>query len=286
MVERPLILVTGTNGQLGSELKDLAVLYPAFSFFFADVQQLDITNTSKVESFFLEYHPAICINAAAYTAVDKAETERELAMQVNAMAVGVLAQQCRMNNARFIHISTDYVFNGNQTVPYKETDDVDPVNFYGFSKLQGELLAFQNNPSSLIIRTSWVYSRYGNNFVKTMVRLLTEKDAINVINDQIGSPTYAADLAEMIMQVAVSNSWTEGVYHYSNEAEISWFDFAVAIKKIIGSSCNIHPITSDQYPTAAKRPHFSLLDKSKIESTLGIQIRPWIESLEKCLLLL
>ncbi len=286
MQEKPLILVTGQHGQLGSELLLLSAAYPSYRFFFADVQELDITNEQKVTTFFEEKKPAICINAAAYTAVDKAETDREMAMKVNAEAVGILAWNCNRVHAKFIHISTDYVFDGNADQPYKEDHPVDPVNYYGLTKLKGEEAAIAENPSSVIIRTSWVYSRFGNNFVKTMLRLMKERDSLNVINDQYGSPTYAADLAEVIMKIVTSGKYTPGIYHFSNEAHITWFDFAEAIKDIAGLNCIVNPIETFEYPTPAKRPQYSVMDKEKIQSTFGIEIQNWQDSLKTCIGLL
>ena len=286
MQEKPLILVTGQHGQLGSELKLLSAAYPGYRFFFADVQELDITDEQKVNDFFKENKPAICINAAAYTAVDKAETDREMAMKVNAEAVGILARNCNTLHAKFIHVSTDYVFNGNADQPYKEDHPVDPVNYYGLTKLKGEEAAISENPSSVIIRTSWVYSRFGNNFVKTMLRLMKERDSLNVINDQYGSPTYAADLAEVILKIVTSGKYTPGIYHFSNEAHITWFDFAEAIKDIAELKCIVNPIDTAGYPTPAKRPHYSVMDKKKMQSTFGIELQNWKDSLKTCIGLL
>jgi dTDP-4-dehydrorhamnose reductase len=250
----PLILVTGQNGQLGNELRVLSATFPDFDFIFTDVQELDISNAKEVNHFFDRYKPAICINAAAYTAVDKAETECDLALKINAEAVGTLAANCARVGARLLHVSTDYVYDGNGTVPYLEDDPVSPVNFYGESKLRGEEFAIQELPEAVIIRTSWVYSYFGNNFVKTMLRLMKERESINVINDQYGSPTYAPDLAAAIMQVATQKNFPGGVYHFSNEGIISWFDFAVAIRDIARLNCVVNPIDTSGYPTPAKRP--------------------------------
>lgn len=286
MKKKPLIFVTGKNGQLGNELNVLSVKYPQYDYFFADIEELDITDPEKLESYFNEHSPSICINTAAYTAVDKAESDRDIAMKVNADAVGFLAQNCNKINAKFIHISTDYVFNGNTDQPYKENYPVDPVNYYGLTKLKGEEAAIAGNPSSVIIRTSWVYSRFGNNFVKTMLRLMKERESLNVINDQFGSPTYAADLAAVIMAIATAENYTPGIYHFSNHAHITWFDFALAIKEIAGLSCTINPIDTSGYPTPAKRPHYSVMDKGKIQSTYGVALKDWKESLKACMALL
>jgi dTDP-4-dehydrorhamnose reductase len=290
----PVILVTGSNGQLGQELKALANAFPAFSFLFTTREELPIHEFDAVRSFFTAYQPAYCINCAAYTAVDKAETEKEQAFLVNATSVGVLAKACAESGARFIHISTDYVFDGQSPQPYTEDAPVNPVNMYGASKLQGEQLCMQHNAESIIIRTAWVYSEFGNNFVKTMLRLMKDRPQINVVNDQVGAPTYAADLAACIMKIVSSEwsvvrktsstgNWQAGIYHYSNRGRISWYDFAVAIKELSGSSCTVNPIPSSGYPTPAKRPSFSLLNTSKIEQVCGCAIPEWKEALQRCL---
>lgn len=277
------ILVTGSKGQLGSEIRDLAFLFPQFSFVFFDKEDFSLDDIDKAGHIFHQHQPAYCINCAAYTAVDRAEYEKEQANAINGYAVGNLASLCRQYHTRFIHISTDYVFNGRQTKPWKETDDADPVNIYGASKLLGEELALKNNPETIIIRTSWVYSPYGQNFVKTMIRLMNEKESIGIINDQTGSPTYAADLAEAIMKIISSGKWEPGIYHYSNEGIITWFDFAGEIKKLIHSNCVINPLSTDQYPTPAKRPRYSVLDKTKIRHTFSVTVKDWKESLKVCI---
>jgi dTDP-4-dehydrorhamnose reductase len=277
------IFVTGSNGQLGNELKELAPSFPQFQFIFSNREELSIADKKGVENFFKEYQPSHLINCAAYTAVDKAESERELADEINGTAVGILASACKQYETKFIHISTDYVFDGEASTPLKESDNVDPVNSYGASKLWGEQLALQNNPECIIIRTSWVYSFYGKSFVKTMMRLMNEKESIGVVNDQVGSPTYAADLAEAIMHIITSGKWQPGIYNYSNEGIISWFDFANEIKQLIGSSCVINPLTTEQFPTPAKRPKYSALDKTKIQQTFSIRLKNWKESLKICI---
>lgn len=282
-MEKQKIAVTGANGQLGKELQEASSAYPQFDFVFLSREDLPLHDSEKTLRFFEATHPVFLINCAAYTAVDKAETEKDLAFRVNGEAVGALAATCKFFHTRFIHISTDYVFDGSSSSPLKEDHPTDPVNVYGASKLQGEQLALQNNEAALIIRTSWVYSEFGNNFVKTMIRLMREKESINVINDQVGSPTYAADLAGAILQIAAGEKFIPGIYHYSNEGQISWFDFALAIKDLTGSRCVINPIPGSQYPSAAKRPHYSLLDKSLIKNTYGIKIPDWKQSLEVCI---
>ena len=277
------IVITGSTGQLGSELKDLQSSFPQFNFIFFSRDELSITDEISLRNTFERLHPDYLINCAAYTAVDKAEEEKGDALAINATAVGVLAMICKEFNAHFIHISTDYVFNGKHDQPWKETEVVDPINFYGESKLKGEELAIKNNPQSIIIRTSWVYSQYGKNFVKTMIRLMNETESINVVNDQIGSPTYAADLAEAMMNIVSSGKWMPGIYHFSNEGIISWYEFAFEIKKIIGSSCIVTPVATSQYPTPAKRPVYSVLDATKIKNTYNIKLKDWKESLQKCI---
>lgn len=276
------IIVTGSNGQLGQELQVLAASYPGYEFTFLDRQQLAIDNPEAVMALFSNIHPAYCINCAAYTAVDKAETEPEAAFLINGDAVGTLSAACAAIGARLIHISTDYVFNGEGQTPYSEDDLTDPVNLYGASKLRGEELAMQHPDTSIVIRTSWVYSRFGNNFVKTMMRLLRERESIHVVDDQVGAPTYAADLAESIMHIISSGKWVAGLYHFSNEGVISWFQFAEEISAIIKSSCVVNPIPSSAYPTPAKRPHYSVMDKSKIKNVYNIELKDWKDSLSAC----
>jgi len=288
MSEKAKILVTGSNGQLGKELQDLALAFPQFEFVFLSREDMPIHNFELVRVFFDSVKPAYCINCAAYTAVDKAESEKDLAFQINGEAVGVLAAVCKEHQTKFIHISTDYVFNGEGNYPYTKNFPTDPVNVYGASKLEGEKQAIQLNPDCIIIRTSWVYSSYGKNFVKTMIRLMNEKDSISVVNDQIGSPTYAADLAEAVLKIIAdcelrTANWRPGIYNFSNEGIISWFEFAEAIKEIIKCPCDLKPIPTSSYPTPAKRPAYSVLDKTKIQETFGIQLKDWKESLVVCI---
>ena len=279
----PSILVTGANGQLGSELKKLSSAYSQYTFTFLTKDEFPLNDTERIKDYLKSNQFDFLINCAAYTAVDKAESEKELAWQINATAVSVLAAACRDNNIKFLHISTDYVFDGTAKEPYKVDDLTNPQTVYGASKLEGERLAMNENSDAIIIRTSWVYSSYGNNFVKTMLRLFQEKEEISVVNDQIGSPTYAADLAGLIMKMISLGQWYAGIYHFSNEGVISWYDFANAIKKISGSNCKISPISTSAYPTPAKRPAYSVLNKNKIQQLYGIQFRDWKESLADCL---
>lgn len=285
------ILITGANGQLGSELQELSVLYAdRFQFLFTDRSAFPLDEEKQMEAYFALHQPAYCINCAAYTAVDRAEVEQDLAMQVNGIAVGSIARLCTSYATRLIHLSTDYVFDGNSSVALSEDAPVHPVNFYGFSKLKGEELAVRFAPSSIIIRTSWVYSSYGNNFVKTMIRLMHQRPQIKVVADQIGAPTYAADLAKAILQIIEllelpgGESRSGGIYHYCNSGKISWFDFAMAIRNKIHATCEVLPIPSSEYPTPAKRPAFSLMATHKISQEFGIEITPWEESLDSCLL--
>jgi dTDP-4-dehydrorhamnose reductase len=282
MADKQRILITGANGQLGKELRELCASYKDFEFIFLPKEDLPIQNFDIVRATFKIQQPQYCINCAAYTAVDQAESEKELAFLINAESVGVLAAVCKDYSTKFIHISTDYVFDGKSEFAYKETDYTNPVNMYGASKLEGEEQAFQFNDDAIIIRTSWVYSEFGKNFVKTMLRLLKEKAEISVINDQKGSPTYAADLAEAILKIISSGKWQAGIYHFSNEGIITWYEFARAIKQMIKSDCKIIPISTSQYPTPARRPLSSVLDKSKIQEALGIRLKNWEESLAGC----
>ncbi|RYZ61960.1 MAG: dTDP-4-dehydrorhamnose reductase [Chitinophagaceae bacterium] len=279
----PVILVTGSNGQLGSELRELAPSFPQYKFVFFSRTELAIENREEVERAFALLHPQYVINCAAYTAVDKAETEKEEALAINATAVGLLANASKRFDAKFIHVSTDYVFDGTSREPLKESAPVSPVNFYGASKLKGEEAAQNENAESIIIRTSWVYSFYGKNFVKTMLRLLAEKESISVVSDQWGSPTYAADLAEAILHIIEGGKWLPGIYHYSNDGVINWAQFADAIRQQTGSNCTVQFITTEQFPTPAKRPAYSVMDKSKIIAAYGIALKPWQESLQACL---
>lgn len=280
------ILVTGANGQLASEIKIISKQYPGHIFLFTTKEDLPIENAEAVELFFEKNRIDYCINCAAYTAVDKAESEKKRAFLINAEAVEKLAGICNFHKAKLIHISTDYVYDGSLSVPLREDAATDPVSVYGSSKLKGEELALEKNPSTLIIRTSWVYSAFGNNFVKTMLRLFKEKDEINVVADQYGSPTYAVDLAETIMKLVEKmeegNDFS-GIVNYCNEGATTWYEFAKEIKALSNSSCVINPIPTSSYKTAAMRPQYSVLDTSKIKGLLQLHIPAWRESLKKCL---
>jgi dTDP-4-dehydrorhamnose reductase len=282
------ILITGAYGQLGNELKELAPRYPGWNFIFTDVDSLDITDEHAVRIFYQANSPDIVINCAAYTAVEKAETDVETARKINAVAPGILAKAAKQAAAKLIHISTDYVFDGSACRPLTEAEKVNPTGVYGSTKLEGEQNVQTENPESVIIRTSWLYSAFGNNFVKTMLRLGKEKENLNVIFDQVGTPTYAADLAGAILSiVGISEKnpkkLVPGIYHYSNEGLASWFDFAQAVFEISGVNCRVTPVLSSEFPSSVKRPHYSVLDKSKIKNTFEISIPYWRESLKNCI---
>ena len=279
------ILVTGANGQLGSELKDVELKYPQFNFYFTNSQELDITNHSLVRSFIIENKIEIIVNCAAYTAVDKAETEHVLCNEINHLAVANFAQIAKEQNIKLVQISTDYVFDGESYKPYLESDSTNPQSVYGTTKLAGEI-AMQNiaPKNSIIIRTSWVYSSYGNNFVKTMLRLGREREELSIIVDQVGTPTYAKDLAKAILEILPQLEKKEvAIYNFSNLGVCSWYDFAKAIFESSGIKVNVAPIETSQYPTAAKRPLYSVMNKRKITEKFNITIPYWKDSLRECL---
>lgn len=283
------ILVTGANGQLGSELQALSIQYPFHQFLWTDRDELMIQDEAAVTAYFQLHSIQYCINCAAYTAVDKAETDAETAQLINGYAPGVLAKACAAARARMIHISTDYVFDGTAKEPYAEDANTHPVSVYGATKLAGEQAAFAQLPELILIRTSWVYSVYGHNFVKTMLRLMAERTELKVVNDQWGAPTYAADLAKVIMDIIEGVEqqkwpWKSGIYHYANEGAITWYHFAEAIAQISKSACTVLPIPTTDYPTQATRPAYSVFNKEKIKSTYQIYIPHWRSSLEACLL--
>lgn len=280
------ILVTGATGQVGSELKVLAPRYSQLDWVFANRSVLDLSDLKAISQILDEIQPHIIINCAAYTAVDKAETETDLADVLNHQAVAVLSQWTTANDCQLLHLSTDYVFDGNSSTPLTEDAATGPINAYGQTKLSGEQACLRENTNAIIIRTSWVYSAFGANFVKTMSRLMQERECLNVVNDQIGSPTYAADLAQAIVTIVTLPKWQAGMYHFSNAGEISWYEFALAIQEIGGFDCQITGIPSADYPTPARRPKYSLLDKSKIATTFGVQVPEYRESLAKCMALI
>ena len=281
------VLVTGANGQLGWELQQVAKANPNFEFIFLDRSAMDLSNPDGLLKIIESYAPSAIINTAAYTAVDKAETEKSLAHVINAEAVAELASIAKNKNIPFITYSTDYVFSGNATSPYTTDTPLAPINFYGQTKADGELMALAVNPDAIIIRTSWVFSSHGNNFVKTMIRLMKERDSLNIVGDQKGRPTYAKDLAFASIQVlnAINAGATiKGIYHYANAGETTWFDFAQKIKELAGLDCQLTAINSDQFPTPAKRPAYSVLDTQKIEKELNLHIPHWELALSDCIL--
>ena len=278
------VLVTGSNGQLGSELRELSSEY-AYNFFFTDRTTLDITDNKALQEYISINKINTIINAAAYTAVDKAESDEANADAINHLAVKHLAQLAKEKNIKLIHISTDYVFDGTNCKPYTEKETTNPNGVYGATKLAGEKALQEINPkNSIIIRTSWVYSSFGNNFIKTMLRLAKERDSLGVIFDQVGTPTYARDLAKAILDIVLNiKNETVVIYNYSNEGVLSWYDFAKEIMRMAKIDCQINPIETIDYPTPAKRPHYSLLNKSKIKEDFSIIIPYWKDSLDKCL---
>ena len=280
------ILVTGANGQLGQCLQKISSQFEEFEFIFTDSETLDITNKEEVNDFFWQNAPDFCINAAAYTAVDLAETDIEKAFLVNADGAENLAEACAENNAQFIHVSTDYVFDGENNLAYTEEDFTNPLGVYGASKLAGDELALEVNPCSVILRTSWVYSEFGKNFVKTMLSLFATKEELSIVADQFGQPTNANDLAEAIMKIIKSEKITPGIFNFSNLGRISWFDFAEKIAELSDAKIKLNAIETSQYPTPAKRPKNSVLDLDKISKTYAIQLKPWEESLEDCVQIL
>ena len=280
------ILVTGSKGQLGSELAVLSKKYTQFDWVFTDREELDLCNLFALETKLATISPQFIINCAAHTAVDKAESELELSDVLNHQSVAVLAQWSHVNDCQLIHVSTDYVFDGTASTALKETAQPNPINVYGVTKLAGEKACLEHNPNSIIIRTSWVYSSFGNNFVKTMSRLMQERDSLNVVNDQIGSPTYAADLAQAILTILTHDHWQAGIYNFSNEGEISWYEFALAIQEIGSFDCKVGGISASDYSTPAKRPQYSLLDKNKIKKTFGVVVPDYAVSLRECMELL
>ena len=280
------ILITGANGQLGNAIKNLSGEYKNMSFIFTDVEELDITSSEDLDVFFANNEVDYIVNCAAYTAVDKAETDKEKAYLLNAMAPLNLLKQAEQHNAKLIQISTDYVFDGLGFRPYSEADKPHPQSVYGQTKLQGET-NISYSPNVIIIRTSWLYSTTGSNFVKTVLRLADERDKLTIVADQIGTPTYAGDLAESILKIISfsekAHSFANGIYHFSNEGVCSWYDFAKAVLEIKAINKSVIPISTEDFPTPAPRPFYSVLDKTKIKNTFNFIIPHWRESLEKCL---
>lgn len=278
------ILVIGANGQLGNCFRKIATDFEdRYEFKFTDSQTLDITDSESVSDFFYDEKPDFCINASAYTAVDLAESEPEKAFAVNAEGVAHLAEACEENNCILIHISTDYVFDGETNISYSEDDFTNPQGIYGASKLKGEGLALDIHPQTIIIRTSWLYSEFNRNFVKTMLHLFSTKDELGIVSDQFGQPTNANDLAEAVMKIIETGHKTFGIFHFSNEPETSWFGFASKIAEFSGSKIKLNAITTDRFPTAAKRPKRSTMSLDKIEKYYGIEPKNWANSLEECI---
>ncbi len=287
---KPTILITGAHGQLGNEFRFLSFTNAQFQFIFSDVDTLDITKLNAVRNFFSKNSVQYVVNCAAYTAVDRAETDVKLATRINVAGARNLAKVCKENNVVLIQISTDYVYHNRQNTPFVETDVVSPKSVYAKTKLAGDKAVLKYNDASVVLRTSWLYGTYGHNFVKTMLRLGKEKTDLSVVFDQIGTPTYARDLAKAILQIInkleskeVARTEAHGIWHYSNEGVTSWFDFAQAIFDFSELTCRVHPIVSAQYPTPAARPPFSVLNKDKIKKVFGIHIPHWQNSLRECL---
>ena len=282
------ILITGSKGQLGQEFQLIAKANKDYKFIFVDIDELDITNADAVAQFFENNKIDFCINCAAYTAVDKAEQERLIAVEINAAGPKILSANCRKASATFIHISTDFVFDGKMNTPYSESHLARPLSVYGKSKRKGEVDSLVENPKTIVIRTSWLYSSFGNNFVKTMRRLGRERNQLGVVYDQIGAPTYAKDLALALIHIIDSVSQKNikdifGIYHYSNSGICSWYDFAIAIFELSNIHINVKPILTEEYPLPAKRPTYSVMDTHKIESVFNIEIPYWRESLKDCI---
>jgi len=282
------ILVTGSNGQLGHELQLIAQQVKNYKFIFVDIEELDITNDDAVANFFSQHSIDFCINCAAYTAVDKAEEERLIAIEVNASGPKILSANCKKMGAVFIHISTDFVFDGKLNTPYLESNYARPISVYGKTKRKGEVEALVENPRTFVLRTSWLYSTFGGNFMKTMRRLGSERKELGIVYDQVGAPTYARDLANAIMQIidqVNEDTYQDifGIYHYSNAGICSWYDFAVAIFELSNISIKVNPIRTEEYPLPAKRPTYSVLDTNKIKSTFNIEIPHWRGSLKNCI---
>ncbi|MBR6493089.1 MAG: dTDP-4-dehydrorhamnose reductase [Paludibacteraceae bacterium] len=277
------ILITGSNGQLGNEMRVLSAAHPKHLYFFTDVQELDITEKGAVSAFVADNAIDLIVNCAAYTNVDKAEEDEVTAMKINADALSVLGSQ----GVKVIHVSTDYVFSGDEHVPCRETDMVAPRTAYGRTKYEGEKRLLAVCPEAVILRTAWLYSSFGNNFVKTMIKLGNERKELGVVYDQIGTPTYAADLAQAIFTVIESPVWHPGIYHFTNEGVCSWYDFTLAIHELAGvTDCQVRPILSEEYQYKTPRPHYSVLDKSKFKKTFNVTIPYWLDGLKRCMILL
>lgn len=280
------ILITGSHGQLGNEMQQAAKKFPTFKFIYTDVEDLDICDKAALDAFVKANAVNVIVNCAAYTAVDKAEDDVELCYKINSDAVRNIGEVAHQNGLKVIHVSTDYVFDGTNHVPYSEDQAVSPNTVYGKSKLAGEQALMETCEQAVILRTAWLYSSFGNNFVKTMLKLGAERDLLNVIFDQIGSPTYAADLAVTILKILIHPTLVPGIYHFSDEGVCSWYDFTKTIHRIAGITCDVRPIETKDYPARTPRPHYSVLNKAKIKATYGIIIPHWEESLERCMKIL
>ena len=280
------ILVTGGKGQLGSELKKISHTNNNFEWLFTDRQSFDVSDLDNIDTFLDTCKPNIIINCAAYTSVDNAEDDFKLTNIINHKSVELIAKWSNNNNCKLVHISTDYVYEGTSLTPVKEDMQANPVNNYGKTKLLGDMGCQKNNPSSIIIRTSWLYSSFGNNFVTNMINLMKSKSELKIINDQVGSPTYAGDLANTILDLITNKKWIPGIYHYTNFGKVSWFDFANDIKSIYGFNTNIDSISSEEYSIKTKRPKYSLLDNSKIINSFDIKQMNYLDSLNKCIKIL
>ena len=280
------ILITGSRGQLGNEMQQAASNFPEFNFIYTDVDELDICDKTALSVFVKAHAVNVIVNCAAYTAVDKAEDDVELCYKINTEAVRNIAEVACANSVQVVHVSTDYVFDGTNYMPYSEDEPVCPATVYGKSKLAGEEALMATCTEFVIIRTAWLYSSFGNNFVKTMIKLGRERESLNVIFDQVGTPTYAADLAEVILHILNSEIFVSGLYHFSNEGVCSWYDFTKTIHRIAGINCDVRPIETKDYPARTPRPHYSVLNKAKIKNIYSLVIPHWEESLEKCIRIL
>jgi len=277
------VLVIGSDGQLGLEFQKISNSYDSLSWVFSTIKTLDLLKLDTISSFLNDINPSVIINCAAYTSVDKAETESKLANIINYNAVDVISRWTSFNKKKLIHISTDYVFDGLSKLPLSENSNTNPINEYGSSKLKGEQVCLKNDTNSIIIRTSWLYSSFGSNFLKIMIELMKKNNSVKVVNDQIGSPTYAYDLAKVIIEIVMNSENKSGLFHYSNEGEISWFEFARSIRELYNLDCEIIGVSSKQFKTLAKRPKYSLLNKSKIKTTFNLEIPNYKKSLKNCI---
>jgi len=277
------VLLIGSDGQLGLEFQKISKSYSSLSWIFSTIKTLDLLRLETINSFLNNINPTVIVNCAAYTNVDKAETEHKLANTINYKAVDIISKWTSAKNKKLIHISTDYVFDGLSKLPLSENSKTKPVNEYGSSKLKGEIACLKNDSSSMVIRTSWLYSSFGKNFVKTMIDLMKKNHSVKVVNDQIGSPTYAYDLAKVIVEIIINSENKSGLFHYSNEGETSWFEFARSVKELYNLDCKIIGVSSKEFKTLAKRPKYSLLNKSKIKTTFNLEIPNYKQSLKNCI---